>query len=96
MSGSETSFERNTTQELGLNSNTNEDPTNFVSSLCHNSMPRILTFNAATTNYHENQRLNIEWSISFALDGSLDGSTEDDLTSREQKTNIAITFNKKP
>lgn len=96
MSGSETSSERNTTQELGLNSNTNEDPTNFVSSLCHSSMPRMLAFNTTSTNYYEHRRLNTTWSISSASDGSLDGSSENDSTSKEQKTNIAITFNKKP
>ncbi|KAF9623935.1 hypothetical protein IFM89_006662 [Coptis chinensis] len=85
-SGSESSSERNTPQELGLRSNIHRDSDSFLSPLRHSSMPHKSTTNAIITNYLEHQRSNTEWSVGSAPDGSIDDLTNssEDSTVKER------------
>lgn len=74
MSSSESSSELNTPRELG-NVNTYDHPSNFLSSLSHNTIPQKPKANSSSAVYSDHQSLQWEWSSGSAPEVSTDEST---------------------
>ncbi|KAF8412274.1 hypothetical protein HHK36_000235 [Tetracentron sinense] len=94
-SGSESSSGRNTRHEFGLRNNKiHQDPSSFLASLSHSSMPQKEMANATTTNNQEHRRSNTECSVGSAPDGSIgdltNSSEEHLLRERSQHASDAL------
>ncbi|XP_010255440.1 PREDICTED: myosin-16-like [Nelumbo nucifera] len=95
--GSESSSGWNKPQELGLNNNSNsyQDPTSFLSSFNHSSLPQKPMANMTTTNNHVHRRSITDWSGDSAPDGSIENficSSEDTLVKERpsQASDVSI------